>query len=579
MPRKKDYVSHISFAYDRASATPVDPVAELALRSGRFDLRELLGPTGRITGNRFVDLSGWKGRGIDRWVDQSLLALITLVRSGKYASATIVNSGYTLKNWFFEFIVNASQTPLCASPADLRPLHLTRYVEWLKSRQVNDQTSLESARHGWTQLKLVLNQLIEMGEIAIPGNMLFPKVYLRNGNGRAKTTGLSDSEVDRVAAALRLEITSHHHGRSMLNESDVATVRFLLIALRTGAGFTDLIELERDCLRPGIVPRVMRLVRKKVRAQKDIVSGVRGDPVEIDVGGIPLDSVGIIRMILRDTEQLAREVPPHIASRLWLFRSQEPQRRGLATVLSQSVVNQNTTKFVSRNNLLSDNGSPLVINASRFRKTMSLKALRASNGNLFTVASVLGNSPQIAGTHYMSITDDIKRAAANFMNTEFVAFVQGRNIDIVPIKVVEVGEKLDKTMVASCEDSLHGSFAPKDGTNRCEKFYMCLSCPSFAIVGDVTDLWRLFSFQEFLRGEIEQDVAEGSKIGGTAEALSDQHEYLASLVTFIDDFVGRNFPKGLITKARKKTETLLHPFWRQRVERRLLQTRKSQSGG
>jgi hypothetical protein len=524
-----------------------DMVAHAVL-SGSFDMRSILSADARIHGATKVDLSRWWGRGIDEWVAVSMAAMLNMLLSGRYQTSTIKNSCSMLDGKFFKFIVDSSDAPIVSKPSDLRPIHLTRYIEWLSYHRKRSNQSLEGARHAYTEVKRVLLELISMKEIAISSHVLFPKIRIPNGNGQGKVTGLTDSETLRLAAALKADFTDAYHKRLVLNDSEIATNRFLIVAMRGGFNLTDLIELPRDCLKPGLIPGVMRLTRKKHRAQKSIERGVASSSDDIELGVVSLNIVAIINRTIKDTEHLTKEVPIHLANRLWLFKPNPLKRGGSpARALAYSTIYQNTKRMVERRNIVGDDGKLLVVNTSRLRKSTCNKLFRISNGDVMAVADALGNTPNVVGTNYLSMNSEIKALAANYLNNDYVNSIRGKISNKDSVKIYSTRDAndtaLEETVIAHCEDPLSGVFAPKDGSSRCHDFESCLACPSFAVVGETNEIWKLFSFQQYLK-------SKDSLVMHSNELKNEDSDGIRSaMINFIDQFTESNFSKDHVQNA------------------------------
>lgn len=173
---------------------------------------------------------------------------------------------------------------------------------------------------------------------------------------------------------------------------------------------------------------------------------------------------------------------------------------------------------------------------------MESRLWKLSGGDILEVSSVMGHSTAVADNHYLRINDEIKTEGAIFIGEAFPEKLRG--IDITP------------TPPGGCKDSLYGNFAPKDGVNHCSEFIHCLGCPSYAIVGSLEDLHRLFSYQQFLHAEI-------------AYFLTDEWEAWRArqlqYIKLIDDFTSRKFDRALVGRARIKAESDPHPFWAKRL--------------
>jgi hypothetical protein len=94
---------------------------------------------------------------------------------------------------------------------------------------------------------------------------------------------------------------------------------------------------------------------------------------------------------------------------------------------------------------------------------------------------------------------------------------------------------------------------------------MCLFCSSFAVVGTVEGLWRLFSFQAFARAELDYlDETLGAERTAD-ELLEDLRDRYRVAIPYIDDFTQRQFARTKVAKARAKTAAGLHPFWQHQM--------------
>ncbi|MNL41905.1 hypothetical protein D3C87_1643340 [compost metagenome] len=96
---------------------------------------------------------------------------------------------------------------------------------------------------------------------------------------------------------------------------------------------------------------------------------------------------------------------------------------------------------------------------------------------------------------------------------------------------------------------------------------MCLFCSSFAIAGEIDELWRLFSYQAFAASQLQYlDLLEGQS-GSQSERTRRYRELYRRAIPFIDEFTEAAFGRKLVAAARKKTREQMHPFWRSQLER------------
>jgi len=193
--------------------------------------------------------------------------------------------------------------------------------------------------------------------------------------------------------------------------------------------------------------------------------------------------------------------------------------------------------------LKDDQGKPLIVNLSRLRKTMESRLWKLSGGDLLEVSAVMGQSPSVADNHYLKINDEIRVEGAIFVGSAFTDQLRGINVTPTP--------------PGGCKDSLYGSLAPKDGVTHCSEFIHCLTCPSYAIVGTLDDLHRLFSYQQFLRAEMEYFLTD--EWAGWRKRQGD-------FIRLIDEFTSRKFNIELIEAAKAKAKMSPHPFWGCKIE-------------
>lgn len=141
-------------------------------------------------------------------------------------------------------------------------------------------------------------------------------------------------------------------------------------------------------------------------------------------------------------------------------------------------------------------------------------------------------------------------------------------MQVHPLKATKGGAPIEMpkpTPVSGCQDTLHGEHAPHDSHNHCDRYVMCLFCSSFAVVGTVEGLWRLFSFQAFARAELDYlDETLGAERTAD-ELLEDLRDRYRVAIPYIDDFTQRQFARTKVAKARDKTAASLHPFWQHQM--------------
>jgi hypothetical protein len=261
-----------------------------------------------------------------------------------------------------------------------------------------------------------------------------------------------------------------------------------------------------------------------------------------------LDGVAVVEHVLRSTAELLEAVPKVFRDRLWLFRS----ATGKVEALDARSLNDGIRALVQRHGLLGDDGKPLVASPSRLRKTFEHRLWRLSDGDLLAVAAAMNQSPRVADRNYLSLDDQTLAEAAVFIHDDLAGVLRS------PDSQAAAPKSIENTPAGRCVDTLSGHRAPKDGTNHCDQFVNCFGCPSFAIVGTVPDLHRLFSYQAFLHAEIAHF---------TSSEWDGWRDNKRRLIMFIDHFVEKNFRPKLVEEARQLAKESPHRFWAIRMER------------
>lgn len=560
MPRKKAYVETAV----PASIPTVSGQTPASGTPGKLVFSDILGPPSRPNMPRSVDLSGRLGRGVDPWVAAALQTLTRLLASGVCSPKTACAKGDAMK-LFLDFLTLGRPEPLVAEPALLKPLHVTQFADWMQRRGEARALRKDSVRVQFHQCKTVLAEMMAQGVIpADPTKFFPPRSHLPNGNSEDRgERALSDAEFERLAVAVKQDLSDVHHGRLTLYASDAMANRFLVVAMRTGGNTRPLLDLGRDALLPGLLPGTMRL--RLVKQRGHLIQDralVRGSTVDHPTL-TPMDAVAVLERTLADTHALVAEAVPPYDDKVWLYRTLNAREYGAVRCLSESSLSKAIVRMVARRQLVGDDGSPLRVNVSRLRKTFAKRVFRLRGNDVLSTASVLGNTPQVADLNYLHVDDQLKAEGALYVGRELTVHLRGKApAQIVPIEP----DRSSATPLARCQDTLYGDRAPKDGSNHCDLFVLCLFCPSFAIVGELDDLWRLFSFQAFAQSELDrlERIAAESGPDAAGSRLTDLYR---QAIPFITTFTRQAFGASLVSRAQKKAQTHLHPFWYLQLKR------------
>jgi integrase len=503
---------------------------------------------------RTIDLTPWLNRGIDDWVWVCAGQLRTFLRSKRVAPTTVAYYGDSLQA-FFEFLTSSGSPPYRPEALDGR--RMEQYVAWLKDQRLNDRLRWKdtSQKNRYAHTKSVLVGLMARGVIRA-GREIFPRNPFPNSNAKCKgEKAFSPTERVRLAEAMRDDIVAVHKGRWQGTESEALTVHMLALAFRTGLNPTPMLELTRDCLRPHpFMPTMMIIESFKRRGNATHLKNLRFSRKDEDMVSIPMDGVALFRKVLERTQPLADLAPKDLRDRVWLYVSEGNNTKGKLRKLTKGMLHHYTQAIIDRHGLLSDDGVRLRVNASRLRKTFENRLWHLSNGDLFTVAGIMGHTPDVADRHYLQCTSEMRKNAT-FVGEALPDIYRGTYVDqaadeqnIVPIR------SLENTPVGSCKDSLNGDKAPKDGTH-CADFFRCFSCRSYAIVGSKKDLHRLFSFYWFLDTERQR-----------ARSREWVEEFTA-IMTLIDAVTQDKCDAALVDQAKESARVGPLSFWKSyRVE-------------
>lgn len=487
--------------------------------------------------HNLIDLRPWLGRGFDEWIWAVTAVLKARLHSGNFSTATIVSFASNGVKVFLPYLTENQGDTMPARPSDVRMADVSRYIAWLKLKYPNGST----AKNYYSAFKAVLVGLMDYGFINQHPEVLLPSnPFPRNRAVTKGETPLSQAEMQRLAMALKTDLIAIHHGRFVGLESEAIVVLILIIGMRSGINVTPLLEMERDCLRPHpFMPNLMMVKTFKRRGRGAQSTSLRQTHIHDHTASIPLDGVAVLRKALEITQTLLPSAPEIIRNRVWLYRSsQRGQSKGQILCLNMGSVSELTRAIVKRHGLMADNGSVLRITLGRLRKTMENRLWKLSDGDLLTVSSMMGHSPQIADNHYLHLDERTKAEGARFIG------------EVFPHKLR--GQQLVPTPTGSCKDSLQGALAPKDGSTHCAEFTHCLGCPSYAIVGTVQDLHRLFSFQRFLLSEVNYYAT-----GEWQEWQGHHHDLIAQ----IDRIAIENFLPEMVEQAKAQATSTPHPFW------------------
>ena len=497
----------------------------------------IVAPPPQPRNHNIMDERPWLGQGFDDWVWAAATVLKARLHSGNYSVASIVSFAANGMKVFLPYLTGNQGGIVPSRPSDMTATDVVRYIAWLRLKYPNGST----AKNYYSAFKSVLVGLMDYGFIDQSHDVLLPaNPFPMNGATTRGETPLSQSEMERLAAALKLDLIAIHHGGFSGLDSEALVVLMLIVGMRSGINTTPLLEMKRDCLGPHpFMPNLMLVRTFKRRGKGAQLTSLRQTHIHDLAASIPMDGVAVLKMVLGMTQNLVAEAPDGIKDRVWLYRSsQRGDLKGQTLCLNMGRVHENTKAIVHRHGLFADDGSVLRVTLGRLRKTMENRLWKLSDGDLLAVSAVMGHSPQVADNHYLHLDERTKAEGAKFIGEALPGKLRGH--DLVP------------TPTGSCKDSLQGALAPKDGSTHCAEFTHCLGCPSYAIVGTVKDLHRLFSFQRFLMSEVGYYATD---------EWSEWRLHHQDLIARIDQIAYDNFIPEMVAQAKALAEKNPHSFW------------------
>jgi hypothetical protein len=525
MPRTKNYQSCKTSTQGILVAEPFDPVIQLPKNSKNHTK---------------IDLRPYVGHGFDAWVKAFVIVLRSFMSSGNYATSSIVSLGSNGVKSFMPFLIDGQLHFPPKTPEALSAIDLKTYVRRLKLRYPTGSTS----KNCYAALKTLLTGMADYGLIHVPLEDLLPVVpFPKNEMLLAGEKPLTPTEMERLATAAKADLIAIHRGEFDGADSEAMSVLLLIVAMRTGINATSLIEMGRDCLKPHpFMPSLMLLHSVKRRGRGAQSQSIRQTALHDKQTTIRMDGVAVLRKALELSQAIVASAPEDLKNNIWLYRHGQRGRSQSVGCLNTMTSAATFRAFVARHGLLGDDGKPLRLTFGSLRKTMENRLWKLTDGDLMTVASIMGHTTQVADNHYLKLDEGTKAEGAKFIGTAFTEILRG--VTLAP------------TPSGSCQDSLHGALAPKNGVAHCEQFIHCLGCPSYAIVGAHADLYRLFSFQVFLAHEIDYY---------TSDEWTSWRKHHRELICMIDRFTADKFAVAIVDRAKSEAESRPHPFWAAKI--------------
>lgn len=489
----------------------------------------------------------WLGRGIDDWVWASVRQLRAFAQGRSLTDQTLAAYANSGLMYFFQFLtVSGASYP----PNEINRARMEQFVSWLKADSPLKKSSAQKTVY--SNVRAVLIGLAKRGVIPNAKQLIPNRQFPRSDQDVKNAEPLSQNERARFVAALRIDVIELHRASDTFSDAEALVVYGLALSLRTGLNTSPMLELRRDALTAHpFMPKMGLLTSYKGRAHATQWMTIGGKQPTVDTVAVPMDGVALFNKLLDRTRYLAESAPAALRNTLWLYRSAARNRRGQLKRMTVGVLHVCIRAFVQRHNLLGDDGETLRLNNRRLRATMENRLWKLSNGDLFTVAELMGHGPKVAEHSYLAVTAEM-RAHATIVGEALPGIYRGETQaeePVRPARAVRI-RSVENTPVGGCNDTLHGEMAPKDGANHCADFLSCLGCRSYAVVGSKKDLHRLFSFYWFLAAERTRIVSR------------EWGEHFAWLMSLIDAYTLDKFDNALVEDAKAWAKSDPLNFWK-----------------
>jgi integrase len=404
---------------------------------------------------------------------------------------------------------------------------IENYIQHLKRAHPNGGT----AKGYYTHLKSIL---IKMQSMAWLERFNFPINPFPNSNRKSKGQhAFSKAERRRVAHALKRDVNLLLKKTEPLTGYEL-TVCLLAIALRSGMNTTPLLEMTVDSIKEHPLKDNRKLlVLYKRRGNATHIQSLRHTQNVENVQTVLADVAVIVAHIIKVNRPLREEMGSDL---VFAYRATSSSTAGQVVALNKGVLGPNIKKWVKTHELKNDNGEPLKVNVSRFRKTFENRIWELSGGDPFVTAALCNHTIKVSQTHYLEAPKEAEKSF-NFMGK-----VRTQEL----INVVELVE--NNTPVSKCGKPPKTN---KDGNNTyCTDFISCVRCRNMVVTKD--DLYRLFSFYWLL-------VYEREEIG--AKRWS---KYFAHIIRIIDRDIAPQFDNDFVKTIKAEAQANPHPAWKYR---------------
>jgi len=481
------------------------------------------------TSYRSYDFSKHYGQGFDAITSAVQQAIEAMLSESVVETSTITsycNFGFKSLASYLTIYVQALGHELSLS--DITIELIENYIQHLKTHYPNGT----SAKGKYSFTKAILVKMQGMGWLE---RFDFPKKTFPNSNRKMTgQTTFSKAERKRVAHALKVDVKQILAKNEPLNGYDL-TIFLLAIALRSGMNTTPLLEMTADSIQKHPFKENRKLlVLYKRRGNATHIQTLRHSTNLENVQTVLADVAVMVQYIIDMNQPLRAETGTDL---VFSYRAKGGSNKGKVTTVNMAFLGGNIKKWVKEKNLKNDNGEPLQVNISRFRKTFENRIWELSGGDPFVTAALANHMVKVSQTHYLEAPKEAEKSF-NYMG-------KVRTEEL--LSYVEVIE--NNTPVSKCSDIPNRT--DKNGNKiYCTDFLSCVRCRNMVVTKE--DLYRLFSFYWLI-------VYEREQIG--AKRWS---KYFAHIIRIIDRDIAPQFDADYVATIKAEAQSSPHPAWKHR---------------
>lgn len=498
------------------------------LKSGIPENKVIVFPK-NYSSRRSYDFTKYYGRGFDAITSAMQQTIDIMLSESVAAPSTVLHYCSDGVKYFADYLTIYTQAlGRNLTLSDVRIELIERYIQHLKMHYPNGT----SGKGKYTHIKPILFKMQQMGWLEHSG---FPRNPFPNSNRKMKgQIAFSKAERKRVAHALRVDV-NHILEKSEPLTGYELTIFVMAIALRSGMNTTPLLEMTTDSIQAHPLKENRKLlVLYKRRGNATHIQSLRHSSNVENVQTVMADVAVMVQHIIEMNQSARAQSGTDL---VFSYRSGKNGNYGKVTTVAATTLAHNIPKWVKEKGLKDDNGGPLQVNISRFRKTFENRIWELSGGDPFVTAALSNHTVKVSQTHYLEAP---KEAEKNF---NYMGKVRTEEL-LIDVEVVENNTPVSKCSDISNRTDKHGNKV------YCTNFLSCVRCRNMVVTKE--DLYRLFSFYWLI-------VREREQVG--AKRWS---RYFAHIVRIIDRDIAPQFDEGYVQTIKDEAQVNPHPAWKHR---------------